>query len=120
MDQKNTQRVYKMSFADIYPLYVAKAERKGKHKEEVDEILYWLTGHDESSLNEVIHARTDLEHFFTTAPCMHPNRTMIKGMICGVRIEEIEDPIIREVRYMDKLIDELAKGKKMEKILRDA
>lgn len=118
MDQKNITRVYKMSFSTVYPLYIAKVSRKGYTKEDVDKILFWLTGHNESSLNDAIDNQIDLEHFFKNAPMMNPNRNLIKGVICGYRIEDIEDPIIREVRYMDKLIDELAKGKKMEKILR--
>ncbi|MFV0466126.1 MAG: DUF2200 domain-containing protein [Lachnospiraceae bacterium] len=119
MTDKNTQRVYKMSFASIYPLYIAKAEKKGRHKAEVDEIIFWLTGHDQASLELEIAAQTDLEHFFQDAPQMNPNRSLIKGVVCGIRVEEIEDPVMREVRYMDKLIDELAKGKAMTKILRD-
>jgi hypothetical protein len=115
---KNVERVYKMSFASVYPLYIKKAEKKGRTKSEVDEIIHWLTGYDESSLAEIINNNTDFEHFFSQAPQMNPNSSKITGMICGYRIEEIEDEVIRKVRYLDKLIDELAKGKTMEKILR--
>ena len=110
--------INQMSFASVYPLLVAKAERKGKTKAEVDEIIFWLTGYDGAGLNEVLANKTDYEHFFKEAPAMNPSRGLIKGVICGVRIEEIEDEIMREVRYLDKLIDELANGKAMEKILR--
>jgi len=118
MNDKN-ERVYRMKFSGVYPHYVTKAERKGRTKDEVDEIIRWLTGYDQAGLEKVLANGTDFETFFAQAPKMHPNRSSIKGLICGVRIEEIEDPVMREVRYMDKLIDELAKGKKMEKILRD-
>ncbi len=111
-------RIYRMSFASVYPLYIAKAERKGRTKDEVDEILRWLTGHSQASLEAEIAARTNFEDFFAGAPRLNPNRTLITGMICGHRVEEIEEPLMRELRYMDKLIDELAKGRKMEKILR--
>lgn len=111
-------KVYAMSFAKIYPLYVKKAERKGRTKAEVDEILRWLTGHTAASLKKVLDAETDLETFFAKAPRFHPNASLIKGTVCGVRVEEIEDETMRKVRYMDKLIDELAQGKAMEKILR--
>jgi hypothetical protein len=107
-----------MSFANVYPHYVTKAERKGKTKEEVDQIIFWLTGYDSSSLQLVLENKTTFEQFFSDAPCMHPNVGMIKGVICGYRVEEIEDPLMQKIRYLDKLIDELAKGKKMEKILR--
>lgn len=114
----NLERVYRMSFASVYPHYVAKAERKGRTKDEVDEIIRWLTGHSQEGLEHEIGAETDFERFFAEAPRMNPARSAITGVICGVRVEEIEDPVMREVRYMDKLIDELARGKAMEKILR--
>jgi hypothetical protein len=113
-------RVYKMSFASVYPHYVAKAERKGRTREEVDEVIRWLTGYSQGQLEAVIEQRTDFENFFGEAPRLNPARDQIKGLICGVRIEEIEEPLMREIRYLDKLVDELAKGKKMEKILREA
>jgi hypothetical protein len=111
-------RIYAMSFASIYPLYIAKAERKGRTKAEVDEIIRWLTGYSQDQLDVQLEAKTDFETFLADAPRLHPSRSLIKGVICGVRIEEIEEPTMREIRYMDKLIDELAKGKIMEKILR--
>lgn len=111
-------RIYTMIFAKVYPLYVAKAERKGRTKAEVDEIIYWLTGYDQKKLAAVLEKETNLETFFAEAPRMNPARALIKGVICGVRIEDITDPLMREVRYLDKLVDELAKGKVMEKILR--
>jgi hypothetical protein len=110
--------VFAMSFAKVYPMYVAKAERKNRTKEEVDQIICWLTGYDEAGLRRQIEQENDLETFFGQAPAMHPNCTLIKGVVCGVRVEEIEDPLMQKIRYMDKLIDELAKGKKMEAILR--
>ncbi|MGV3764331.1 DUF2200 domain-containing protein [Parapedobacter sp.] len=115
---ENIQRVYKMSFAGVYPHYVAKAEKKGRTQAEVDEIIYWLTGYDEQGLKRHIADKTDMETFFTDAPQIHPNASKITGVICGYRVEEIEEPLMRKVRYLDKLIDELAKGKAMEKILR--
>jgi hypothetical protein len=111
-------RIYAMSFASVYPLYVAKAEKKGRTKAEVDEIIRWLTGYDQEELEAQLEKRTDLETFVAEAPQLNPSRALIKGVICGVRVEDIKEPIMREVRYMDKLIDELAKGKAMEKILR--
>lgn len=111
-------RIYAMSFASIYPLYIAKAERKGRTKAEVDEIIVWLTGYSHDQLDAQLEAKTDFKTFLDDAPRLHPLRSLIKGVICGVRIEEIEEPTMREIRYMDKLIDELAKGKTMEKILR--
>jgi hypothetical protein len=111
-------RIYTTSFASVYPHYVAKAERKGRSKEEVDEIIRWLTGYTKAGFAKVLKAETDFETFFAKAPKMNPARTQIKGVICGVRIEEIEEETMREIRYLDKLVDELAKGKKMEKILR--
>lgn len=115
-----SHRVYRMSFASVYPLYVQKAEKKGRSKAEVDEVLLWLTGHTQASLEAEIAAKTNFEDFFANAPRLNPNRTLITGMICGYRVEEIEEPLMRELRYMDKLIDELARGRKMEKILRSA
>ena len=111
-------RIFTTSFSSVYPHYVAKAERKGRTKEEVDEIIRWLTGYRQSELEKEIDQGTDFESFFANAPEMNPLRTTIKGVICGVRIESIEEPTMREIRYLDKLIDELAKGKTMEKILR--
>ena len=107
-----------MSFASVYPLYIAKAEKKGRTKTEVDEIIRWLTGHNQKSLNAEIEKRTDFETFFAEAPKMNPSRKLITGVICGIRVEEIKEKTMREIRYLDKLIDELAKGKAMEKILR--
>ncbi len=111
-------RIYTMSFARVYPEYVAKAERKGRTKAEVDEIICWLTGYSQKELDAQLEKQTDVETFFTQAPQLNPSRTLIKGKICGVQIEDIEEPIMKEIRYLDKLIDELAKGKAMEKILR--
>ena len=111
-------RIFKMPFAGVYPMYVQKAERKNRTKEEVDQIIYWLTGYDEAGLQEQIAQENDFETFFDQAPVLHPNRTLIKGVVCGVRVEEIEDPLMQKIRYLDKLVDELAKGKAMEKILR--
>lgn len=111
-------RIYATSFAKVYPLYIQKAEKKGRTKEEVDEIIRWLTGYSQEQLEAQVEKQTDLETFFAEAPQPNPNRNLIKGVICGVRVEEIEEPIMREIRYLDKLIDELAKGKPMEKILR--
>jgi len=113
-------RIYSISFASVYPHYVAKAEKKGRSRAEVDQILAWLTGYDARGLAAVIDNRTDLETFFGAAPRLNPARTLITGLICGIRVEEIEEPLMREIRYMDKLIDELARGKKMESILRAA
>ena len=110
--------IYKMSFSSVYPLYVAKAEKKGRTKEEVDEIICWLTGYNMGEIEEHIKNLTDFETFFTEAPQMNPSRNLIKGVVCGVRVEEIEEIIMKEIRYLDKLIDELSKGKAMEKILR--
>jgi hypothetical protein len=107
-----------LSFAGIYPMYIQKAEKKGRTKAEVDEILFWLTGHTAKSLQKAIDAKLDLETFFAEAPHFQPNANLIKGVVCGIRVEDIEDETTRKVRYMDKLIDELAKGKAMEKILR--
>ena len=114
----SNERVYKMSFAGVYPHYVAKAEKKGRTKEEVDEIIFWLTGYDAQSLQRIIEDKTDFRNFFVNAPQFNPNVSKITGVICGYRIEEIEDELMQKIRYLDKLVDELAKGKRMEKILR--
>ena len=111
-------RIFTTSFASVYPLYVAKAEKKGRTKAEVDEVVRWLTGYSQKKLEAQIEKRADFETLFAEAPALNPSRTLIKGVICGVRIEDIEEPTMREIRYLDKLIDELAKGKSMEKILR--
>ncbi|MBB5438671.1 hypothetical protein HDC92_002352 [Pedobacter sp. AK017] len=118
MNNANHARVYKMSFASVYPHYIQKAEKKGRTKEEVDEIIYWLTGYDQQTLQQHIDNKTDFETFFARAPQINPNISKITGVICGFRVEEIEDQLIQKVRYLDKLIDELAKGKPMDKILR--
>jgi hypothetical protein len=107
-----------MKFAKVYPLYVQKAERKNRTKEEVDQIICWLTGYDQAGLQRQIEQENDLETFFAQSPGIHPNSALIKGVVCGVRVEEVEDPLMQKIRYLDKLIDELAKGKAMEKILR--
>ena len=114
------ERVYKISFASVYPHYVVKAEKKGRTKAEVDEIIRWLTGYSQEALEAQIDEGTNFETFFAEAPELNPARSSITGMICGYRVEEIEEPLMREIRYLDKLIDELAKGKAMEKILRKA
>ena len=111
-------RIFTTSFASVYPHYVAKAERKGRTKAEVDEIILWLTGFSQAELDAQIATKTDFETFFAQAPRLNPARAEIKGLICGIRVEEVADPLMREIRYMDKLIDELAKGKAMAKILR--
>ena len=111
-------RVFKMSFASVYPLYVQKAEKKGRQKKEVDTVICWLTGYSPHTLAKQIKEKKDLETFFSEAPALHPNAGKITGVVCGVRIEDIEDPLMRNIRYMDKLVDELAKGRPMEKILR--
>ena len=111
-------RVFAMSFAGVYPHYVKKAETKGRTKEELDEVIRWLTGYSEAGLERVIDEKVDLRTFFEKAPNFNPNASLIKGVVCGIRVEDIEDPLMQKIRYLDKLIDELAKGKKMEKILR--
>ena len=111
-------RIYAMSFAKVYPLYVAKAEKKGRKKSEVDAVICWLTGYSQRELAGQLKKQTDFETFFKEAPQLNPARTLIKGVVCGVRVEEIQEPTMREIRYLDKLVDELAKGKAMEKILR--
>jgi hypothetical protein len=111
-------RIYRMSFSSVYPLYIQKAEKKGRTRAEVDEIISWLTGYDKEALQQQIDNKSDFETFFAQAPHMNPNVSKITGVICGYRVEEIEDQLVQKVRYLDKLIDELAKGKSMEKILR--
>lgn len=111
-------RAYTMSFAKIYPLYIEKAEKKGRTKAEVDEVIFWLTGYDEASMQQQIDSNADLETFFAKAPRMNPDAALIKGVVCGVRVEDIEDAVMQKIRWLDKLVDELAKGKPMEKILR--
>ena len=111
-------RIFKMTFSSIYTLYIQKAEKKGRSKIEVDEIIFWLTGYDEASLQKQLMNETDVETFFNEAPEFNPNAALIKGVICGYRVEEMEDGLMKKIRYLDKLIDELAKGKAMEKILR--
>lgn len=111
-------RVFKMSFAGVYPLYIKKVEKKGRTKEEVDTVIRWLTGYDQKALQKQIDNKTDFQTFFAQAPLLNPNVTKITGVICGYRVEEIEDKLMQKIRYMDKLVDELAKGRTMEKILR--
>jgi hypothetical protein len=118
MTEKNRQRIYSMSVASVYPHYLVKAEKKGRTKAEVDEIIRWLTGYSQTELDAQLASETGIEQFFIDAPAMNPNRSLIKGLICGIRVEEIEDRTIQDLRYLDKLIDELARGKAMEKILR--
>lgn len=115
---KNLEQVYKMSFASVYPHYITKAEKKGRTKEEVDQIIFWLTGYDEKALQKHLDEKTNFETFFNEAQ-INPNASKITGVICGYRVEDIEEKIMREIRYLDKMIDELAKGKAMEKILRN-
>ena len=117
MNTANT-RIYKMAFASVYPHYIAKAEKKGRTKTEVDTIIFWLTGYDALSFQQQLDNKTDFETFFAQAPQIHPNVSKITGVICGYRVEDIQDPLMQNIRYLDKLIDELAKGKVMEKILR--
>ena len=114
----DTHRIFKMPFASVYPHYVRKAERKGRKKKEVDEVICWLTGYSPKALAAQIEQKKDFEAFFNEAPSLHPNASQITGVICGVRISEIENPLMRKIRYMDKLVDELAKGRSMDKILR--
>jgi hypothetical protein len=111
-------RVYAISFASVYPLYIAKAEKKGRTKEEVDKIIRWLTGYSQKGLDDQLTRKTDIETFFAQAPQLNASRALIKGVICGIRVEDIKEPLMQDIRYLDKLIDELAKGKAMEKILR--
>ncbi|HMU15470.1 MAG: DUF2200 domain-containing protein [Bacteroidetes bacterium] len=118
MKTQDYARVFAYSFASIYPMYVQKVEKKGRTKAELDQVLCWLTGYDTKGLQKQIASKCDLKTFFAAAPRMHPNATQVTGMICGVCIEEIENPLMRDIRRMDKLVDELAKGRAMEKILR--
>ncbi|WP_338244668.1 DUF2200 domain-containing protein [Aurantiacibacter hainanensis] len=111
-------RIYSMSFASVYPHYVAKAEKKGRTKAELDRIIEWLTGYDAAGLQAAIDDKRDFRTFFEQAPAMNPDRNLVTGVVCGVRVEEVEEPLMREIRYLDKLVDELAKGKAMDKILR--
>lgn len=111
-------KIFKMSFARVYPLLVQKVERKGRTQAEVDTVIRWLTGYDQKSLQRQLKQEVDIETLFAEAPAMNPNASLIKGVVCGVRVEEVEDPLMRQIRYLDKLVDELAKGKVMEKILR--
>ncbi|MES2248524.1 MAG: DUF2200 domain-containing protein [Pseudomonadota bacterium] len=111
-------RIFTTPFAKVYPMYVQKAERKQRTKAEVDEVICWLTGYDAAGLQQQIEQQNDFRTFFAQAPALHPNRALIKGVVCGVRVEEVEDPLMQKIRYMDKLVDELAKGKAIEKILR--
>ena len=112
------EKVFALSFAGVYPHYVKKAETKGRTKEELDEVIRWLTGYTKAGMEKVIEDKSDLRTFFEKAPKLNPNVSLIKGVVCGIRVEDIEDPLMQKIRYMDKLVDELAKGKKMEKILR--
>lgn len=114
----STHRIFAMKFSSVYPLYVKKAERKNRSKEEVDQVIRWLTGYTQAGLQTQLKKENDFATFFAQAPAMHPNVSLIKGVVCGVRVEEVEDPLMRKIRYLDKLVDELAKGKTMEKILR--
>lgn len=111
-------RIFGTAFAAVYPMYVQKAERKGRTREEVDTVIRWLTGYDEAGLQREIEQRSDFETFFACAPAIHPNHVLITGVVCGVRVEDVEDPLMRKIRQLDKLIDELAKGRSMDKILR--
>ena len=115
---KNDYRIPRMKFSKVYPLYVEKAERKNRTREEVDQVICWLTGYSKSELQQQLKRESDFETFFAEAPVIHPNSSLIKGVVCGVRVEEIEDPLVRKVRYLDKLIDELARGKALEKVIR--
>ncbi len=111
-------RIFKMKFSGVYPHYVAKAEKKGRTKDEVDRVITWLTGYTQKQLEKQLEVGADLETFFAEAPAFHPNAVLIKGVVCGVRVEEVEDPLMRKIRYLDKLVDELAKGKALDKVLR--
>jgi hypothetical protein len=115
---RNDYRIAAMKFAKVYPAYIAKAERKNRTREEVDQVICWLTGYSKAELQQQLRKESNFETFFAEAPAIHPNRSLIRGVICGVRVEEIEDPLVQNVRYLDKLIDELAKGKTLEKIMR--
>jgi hypothetical protein len=118
MNDKNKERVFAMSFASVYPMYIQKAEKKGHTREEVDDIIFWLTGYNKKSLQQHIDKKTNFEDFFNGAPQFNPNASKITGVICGYRVEDIEDKTVQKIRYLDKLIDELAKGKAMDKIFR--
>jgi hypothetical protein len=118
MNNKSNDRVYRMKFGNVYPLLVKKAERKNRTKGEVDQVICWLTGYTQAGLQQQIDQGNDYDTFFAQAPAMNPNCSLIKGVVCGIRVEEIEDPLMQKIRYLDKLIDELAKGKAMEKVLR--
>lgn len=117
-ERMKNERVYKMTFSSVYPMYIQKAERKGRTKEEVDTVIFWLTGYDDSGLKMQIEKAVDFETFFAEAPQINPNVHKITGVICGVRVEQIEDPLMQKIRWLDKLVDELAKGKPMEKVLK--
>lgn len=118
MNTKNNERVFKMSFAGVYPHYVTKVEKKGRTVDELHQVIFWLTGYNDADLKRIIEDKTNFEDFFKNAPQLNPNVSKITGVICGYRVEDIEDPLMQKIRYLDKLIDELAKGKAMEKILR--
>ena len=118
IDEKKLQRIYSMTFSRVYPLYVAKVERKGRTKKEVDEVTCWLTGYSQRQLQERIEKETDFKTFFANAPHLNPDRNKITGVICGVRVEEIKEPTMQLIRYLDKLVDEVTKGREMDKILR--
>lgn len=113
------ERVFALKFAKVYPLYVKKAQSKGRSQAEVDQVIRWLTGYSPAGLKKQIDQESDFKTFFAQAPTLHPNTSLIKGVVCGIRVEDIEDPLMQKIRFLDKLIDELAKGKKMEKILRE-
>lgn len=114
-----TNKLYTMPFSTVYPLYIAKVEKKGRSKNEVDQVIEWLTGYGQDTLSQQVQNKVDFRTFFAEAPCLNPKRDLITGLICGIRVEEIDEPLMQNIRYLDKLIDELAKGKKMEKILRN-
>ena len=120
MNNKNNERVFGYKFASIYPLYIQKAENKNRTKKEVDQVICWLTGYTQAGLQQQIKKGNDLKTFFAQAPAINPNASLITGVVCGVRVQEIEDPLMKKIRYLDKLVDELAKGKAMEKILRSS
>ena len=119
MTDKNYERILKMSFAGVYPHYITKAEKKGRTQAEVDQIIFWLTGYNAKALQDILDNKTNFQDFFGNAPKINPNASKITGLICGYRVEDIEDPLMQHIRYLDKLVDELAKGKAMEKILRE-